>query len=51
MDHSEFMTLVRAVYTSLLNCIGGLQVQNNSIVEVCQMMQLVYTLNLLKIHH
>ena len=36
MTHPEFMTLIRGVYGSLMNCIEGLQREGDVIVQVLQ---------------
>jgi hypothetical protein len=44
MDHRDFMTLIRSVYNSLLNCVEGLQTQNQMLLEVLAATGFVATL-------
>jgi len=41
LTHADFMALIRSVYTSLLNCVEGLQIENKIFLEVLEALQFV----------
>lgn len=43
-DHESFLSLARAMYKSLLNCLTGLQIEGNIVVEVLQGIPYVFLL-------